>query len=214
MTSTERTAYPQFKRLTSARVLHVFFTPSEDDAAWARERTETPESLLALLVDLKCFLRLHRGLVRKRQGATRDPRRARRWRRPRSARRRRQLRARITAATNKVESYNGFSHWLAFGNNGVLADNDPDEQEKLIKLNTLLANLVIFHNALDIMDVVRKLAAEGWLITADQLGAMSPYLRGHISRFGAYATDDLARQPEAFNPVLKEVDFTALGLAA
>jgi TnpA family transposase len=99
-----------------------------------------------------------------------------------------QLRARITAATNKVESYNGFSHWLAFGNNGVLADNDPDEQEKLIKMNTLLANLVIFHNALDIMDVVRKLVAEGWLVTADQLGAMSPYLRGHISRFGAYAT--------------------------
>src|SRR5271166_5223848 len=125
-----------------------------------------------------------------------------------------QLRARITAATNKVESYNGFSHWLAFGNNGVLADNDPAEQEKLIKLNTLLANLVIFHNALDIMDVVRKLAAEGWLITAGQLGAMSPYIRAHISRFGAYATDDLARQPEAFNPVLKEVDFTALALAA
>ena len=62
----------------------------------------------------------------------------------------------------------------------VLADNDPAEQEKLIKLNTLLANLVIFHNALDIMDVVRKLVAEGWLITADQLGAMSPYIRAHI----------------------------------
>ncbi len=113
-----------------------------------------------------------------------------------------------------MESYNEFSHWLAFGNNGVLADNDPAEQEKLIKLNSLLANLVIFHNALDIMDVVRKLVAEGWLITADHLGAMSPYLRGHISRFGAYATDDLARQPEASNPVLKEVDFTAIGLAA
>jgi TnpA family transposase len=125
-----------------------------------------------------------------------------------------QLRARITAATNKVESYNGFSHWLAFGNNGVLADNDPVEQEKLIKLNTLLANLVIFHNALDIMDVVRWLVGEGWLVTADQLGAMSPYLRGHISRFGAYATDELKHHPEAFNPVLKEVDFTALGLAA
>jgi len=41
-----------------------------------------------------------------------------------------------------------------------------------------------------------------------------PYLRGHVSRFGAYATDDLARQPEAFNPVLKEVDFTAQPLAA
>ena len=96
-----------------------------------------------------------------------------------------------------------------YGNNGILASNDPAEQEKQIKLNTLLANLVIFHNAIDIMDVVRRLDAEGWLITADQLGAMSPYLRSHISRFGACATDDLARQPEAFNPVLVEVDFTA-----
>jgi TnpA family transposase len=93
------------------------------------------------------------------------------------------LRARITAATNKVESYHGFAQWLSFGNNGVLADNDPAEQEKLIKLNTLLANCVIFHNALDIMDVVRGLVAEGWLVTADQLGTLSPYLRAHISRY-------------------------------
>lgn len=60
MTSIERTAYPQFRRLTTARVLHVFFTPTEDEAAWARERTETPESLLALLVDLKCFQKMAR----------------------------------------------------------------------------------------------------------------------------------------------------------
>lgn len=124
------------------------------------------------------------------------------------------LRARVTAATNKVESYNGFSHWLGFGNNGVLADNDPAEQEKLIKFNTLLANLVIFHNALDITDVVRGLVADGWTITAKHLAALSPYLRAHITRFGAYATDELTHQPEAFNPVLKEVDFSALDLAA
>jgi Tn3 transposase DDE domain len=121
---------------------------------------------------------------------------------------------RITAATNKVESYHGLAQCLSFGNNGVLADNDPEEQEKLIKLNTLLANLVIFHNALDIMDVVRELVAEGWTITAAELAALSPYLRAHISRFGAYATDELTHQPEAFNPVLKEVDFTAVDLAA
>jgi len=125
-----------------------------------------------------------------------------------------QLRARVTAATNKADSYHGFTQWLGFGNNGVLADNDPAEQEKLIKFNTLLANLVIFHNALDIMDVVRGLVAEGWTITAAELGALSPYLRGHISRFGAYATDELGRHPGAFNPVLKEVDFTTPGLAA
>jgi hypothetical protein len=33
LTSIERTAYPQFRWLTTARVLHVFFTPTEDEAA-------------------------------------------------------------------------------------------------------------------------------------------------------------------------------------
>ncbi len=47
MKSIERTAYPQFKRLTSARVLYVFFTPAADEVAWARERTASPEALLA-----------------------------------------------------------------------------------------------------------------------------------------------------------------------
>lgn len=65
LTSIERTAYPQFRRLTTARVLHVFFTPAEDEAAWARERTETPESLLALMVDLKCFQKMARFCSRE-----------------------------------------------------------------------------------------------------------------------------------------------------
>ena len=65
MTSIERTAYPQFRRLTSARVLHVFFTPAEDEVAWARERTETPGALLALLVDLKCFQKMARFCSRE-----------------------------------------------------------------------------------------------------------------------------------------------------
>ncbi|MFC4062621.1 Tn3 family transposase [Planomonospora corallina] len=124
------------------------------------------------------------------------------------------LRARVTAATNKVESYNAFSQWLGFGNNGVIAHNDPEEQEKLVKMNTLLANLVIFHNALDLMAVVRDLVAEGWPITADHLGAISPYLRAHIRRFGAYATDEITHEPAAFDPELKEIDFSAMGLAA
>ncbi|GII05571.1 hypothetical protein Pta02_75790 [Planobispora takensis] len=96
----------------------------------------------------------------------------------------------------------------------MIADNDPDEQEKLIKMNTLLANLVIFHNALDLMDVVRTLIAEGWPITADELGAISPYLRAHIRRFGTYATDELRHRPDPFDPLLKEVDFTEVDLAS
>ncbi|WSQ66113.1 transposase [Streptomyces sp. NBC_01216] len=34
------------------------------------------------------------------------------------------LRRRVTAATNKVESFNRFSQWIGFGNRGVIADNE------------------------------------------------------------------------------------------
>ncbi|MEV4890596.1 Tn3 family transposase [Nonomuraea sp. NPDC055795] len=49
---------------------------------------------------------------------------------------------RRTAVTNKVEGFNGSSGWLRFGNDGVIADNDPAEQEKMITFNSLLANCV------------------------------------------------------------------------
>ncbi|MER5325537.1 DUF4158 domain-containing protein [Streptosporangium roseum] len=60
MTWIERTAYPQFKRLTSARVLHVFFTPSPEEVTWAEKRTSSPESCFALVLALKCFQKMAR----------------------------------------------------------------------------------------------------------------------------------------------------------
>jgi hypothetical protein len=42
-----------------------------------------------------------------------------------------------------VESFNRFSQWIGFGNRGVIADNDPIEQEKPMKFNALLTNAVI-----------------------------------------------------------------------
>ncbi len=48
-----------------------------------------------------------------------------------------------------AEAYNGFSAWLLFGGE-VIERNDPAEQEKIIKFNSLVANCVIFHTALDI----------------------------------------------------------------
>lgn len=74
------------------------------------------------------------------------------------------LRSRVTAATNKVEAFNGFSDWVHFGQRGTVAANNPVEQEKDVKVTSLLANLVIFHNTLDIADVVRELQAEGQVV--------------------------------------------------
>ncbi|MFD3553846.1 Tn3 family transposase [Streptomyces goshikiensis] len=96
------------------------------------------------------------------------------------------LRRRVTAATNKVESFNRFSQWIGFGNHGVIADNDPVEQEKAMKFNALLTNAVIFHNALDI-----AAAAGGGTIDPEDLAHISPYLTEHINRFGEYSTHEL-----------------------
>ncbi|MFD0374551.1 transposase [Streptomyces sp. NPDC127112] len=119
------------------------------------------------------------------------------------------LRRRVTAATNKVESFNRFSQWIGFGNRGVIADNDPVEQEKAMKFNALLTNAVIFHNALDIAEIVRQLLEEGWTIDPEDLAHISPYLTEHINRFGEYSTHELGIQPEAYDPKL-DVDFTPL----
>ncbi|MFD7020536.1 Tn3 family transposase [Streptomyces sp. NPDC059928] len=69
----------------------------------------------------------------------------------------------------KVESFNRFSQWIGFGNRGLIADNDPIEQEKAMKFNALLTNAVIFHNALDIAEIVRQLLDEGWEIDPEDL---------------------------------------------
>ncbi len=99
------------------------------------------------------------------------------------------LRQQITAATNIVESYNGFSKWFFFGGFGVIANNDPIEQEKIVKYNDLVANAVIFHNVVDLTEVLRDLLKSGYLITREDVAALSPYMTSHIKRFGDYLID-------------------------
>ncbi len=84
----------------------------------------------------------------------------------------------------------------------MLAANDPAEQEKLIKFNSLLANCVIFHTALDMTATVRALQADGHPVTAVDLGSVSPYITETIRRFGDYPTDELTITPEAIDPRL------------
>ncbi|WP_367136694.1 MULTISPECIES: DUF4158 domain-containing protein [Streptomyces] len=58
MTSIERTAYPRFKQLITARELHVFFTPGEEERVWAEGVTDSDEHQLALLVASKSYQRM------------------------------------------------------------------------------------------------------------------------------------------------------------
>jgi TnpA family transposase len=99
------------------------------------------------------------------------------------------LRQQITAMTNKVEAYNGFSKWFCFGGEGVIASNDPEQQEKTIKYGDLVANAIIFHNVVDLTEVLLGLRKEGFFWKREDLASLSPYLTSHIKRFGDYLID-------------------------
>ena len=99
------------------------------------------------------------------------------------------LRNKITESTNKTEAYNGFSKWFFFGGEGIIAENDPEEQNKIIKYNELLSNSVILQNVIDVTNALEKLAEDGVVVTLEDVKAMSPYMTGHIKRFGEYIID-------------------------
>jgi TnpA family transposase len=100
-----------------------------------------------------------------------------------------ELRQQITASTNKIEAYNGFSKYFFFGGEGVISENDPDEQEKRIKYNDLVSNAVILQNVVDMTYILKELSASGIEFTKPDVAALSPYLTRHIKRFGDYIID-------------------------
>jgi TnpA family transposase len=107
-----------------------------------------------------------------------------------------ETRERAGRAMTMVESYNGYSKWVFFGNEGVIADNDPEDQEKAIKFNHLVTNIVSLSNTLDISAAVRGLIAEGRRVLADDLATISPYQKDNVKRFGDYFLDMNAAEGE------------------
>lgn len=114
-----------------------------------------------------------------------------------------QMRQSITERTNKVEAYNGFAKWLFFGGEGIIAENDPEEQEKMIKYNDLVANAVIFQNVVDQSRILSELLIEGFSVLREDVATLSPYPTSHLKRFGEYVVD-LNTPP----PPLSDVELT------
>jgi len=78
---------------------------------------------------------------------------------------------------------------LFFGGEGVISDHDPEEHEKRLKFNQLLADSVVLHNATDITQALRSLAEEGYPLKREDIAQLSPYLTSHLKRFGDYVID-------------------------
>ncbi|WP_321908112.1 Tn3 family transposase [Burkholderia cepacia] len=107
-----------------------------------------------------------------------------------------ELRQEVTANTNKIESYNGFAKWLDFGGD-VIAENEPEEQQKRLRYNDLIASAVILQNTVDMMQALREMVANGENVRAEDIAFLSPYPTHNIRRFGHYKLH-LDRRPEAW----------------
>jgi TnpA family transposase len=108
----------------------------------------------------------------------------------------RELRQEVTATTNKIESYNGFAKWFSFGGD-VIAENEPEEQQKRLRYNDLIASAVILQNTADLMQALRTMVSEGIKVNVADIEFLSPYLTHNIKRFGDYKLH-LERVPEAW----------------
>ncbi len=59
-----------------------------------------------------------------------------------------------------------------------------------VYINTgLLTSCVILDNTVEISAALNTLASEGYLLTIDEVAALSPYQTRHIKRFGNYEID-------------------------
>lgn len=95
----------------------------------------------------------------------------------------------VQSATNKSEDFNNFTKWLFFGGNGIIAENVRHEQNKIVKYNQLVANLVILHNVDSMTRALKDLQSNNVEVTKEVLEGLSPYRTGHINRFGDYTLD-------------------------
>lgn len=100
-----------------------------------------------------------------------------------------EVRTTINAATNKSEEFNGFIQWAFFGGEGIIAENIRHEQQKIVRYNQLVANMIILHNVEHMTRVLAELRDEGRHITPEVLAGLSPYRTSHINRFGDYTLD-------------------------
>ena len=109
-----------------------------------------------------------------------------------------EIRRVIRAETTKIETYNGFLDWVSFGG-PVIKSGDPVEQEKQLKYACLVANTIMLCNVADMTTVLSDMAADGHPVTPGLVACASPYIRGHILRFGQY-TLDMGNLPGPLNP--------------
>ncbi|MFE3866073.1 Tn3 family transposase [Streptomyces goshikiensis] len=110
-----------------------------------------------------------------------------------------QLREQITRAANKAEAYSGYTKWLPFGGDGYLRSLGNELNEKAVKFLDLMASSFLFSTTVDMTDALCRTAAQGWELSSDDIGTISPHRRDNVLRFGDYDTTTLRIPPGTYD---------------
>jgi len=124
-----------------------------------------------------------------------------------------ELRRAIQKATTKVERNHRFSKFLNFGSEGGIRSNNPDDQEKAIVYNELVANGVALQTIADQTQALHTLREQGIEISREDLAYLSPYPTSWVKRFGEYPASvetepapAVRRLPEPQSPALDSTE--------
>ncbi len=96
------------------------------------------------------------------------------------------LREQITKTTNIAERYNQFCEWIRFAAAGLMAENDPEEQQKLVRYTDIIANALMLQNVADLTEALEHLKQRGYPVQSEDVAHLSAYMTEHLQRFGEY----------------------------
>jgi len=96
------------------------------------------------------------------------------------------LREQITKTTNIAERYNQFCEWIRFASGGLMAENDPEEQQKRVRYTDIVANALMLRNVADLTDALEQLKQRGYPVQPEDVAHLSAYMTEHLQRFGEY----------------------------
>ncbi len=96
------------------------------------------------------------------------------------------LREQITKTTNIAERYNQFCEWIRFASGGLMAENDPEEQQKRVRYTDIVANALMLQNVADLTNALEQLKHSGYPVQSEDVAHLSAYMTEHLQRFGEY----------------------------
>ncbi len=67
-----------------------------------------------------------------------------------------------------------------------MAENDPEDQQKLVRYTDIIANALMLQNVADLTKALEQLKQRGYPVQEEDVAHLSVYITEHLQRFGDY----------------------------